>query len=163
MGPSATGNRKSGTLPKCGRLKHGKKKEKVIIGRKVNCELCQPSQNLSAWKTISRKKASKEGICSPCSRNSPLPTPCGECPCPSRCNTWTPRKSRADAPHRQVSAPRLGCLGARGRMCSLAQNLPPGLLSCISAPPSPQMTRKHTNPSRGPSTAIVPLVPKPMV
>ena len=46
-GPSATGNLKSGTLPRCGRLEHTGKKNDV---RRKESSLCQSSQSLSIWK-----------------------------------------------------------------------------------------------------------------
>lgn len=109
---------------------------------------------------FTKKALSKEGICS----SSPQ-QPAAHAPqrVPQQARPLDARESRADAPHGQVSAPRPGGLRARGRVRSPAQSPPAGPLSCISAPPSPRMVSKRTDPSLWPSTAIVPLVPRPAV
>lgn len=109
---------------------------------------------------FTKKGLSKEAICSPSPQQ-----PAAHAPqrVPQQARHLDAQESRADAPHEQVSAPRPGGLRAGGQVRSPAQNPPPGPLSCISAPPSPRMMSKRTDPSRWPSTAIAPLVPRPTV
>lgn len=106
-GPSATGNLKSGTLPRCGRLEHTGKKDAV---RRKESSLCQSSQSLSIWKIGNfTEKGPWDGLCPPGS-NSSRPT----C-CPA--NTQVSAPPAGQLPYVGKAALRRGCgwlPGARG-------------------------------------------------
>lgn len=72
-GPSATGNRKSGTLPRCGRLEHTGKKSAV---RRRESSLCQSSQSLSVGKSAPSQKrgpGAATTLLAPTAAGRPLP------------------------------------------------------------------------------------------